>query len=339
MADTSIDQIAAAIAAFEKSTGYKDFRNFHIEQARRFKRQLLEYINPETGMGLAKSTIHSRLMAVKGLFKWLAGQPGYKSRIKYSDADYFNSSANDERIAKAVRERPVPTQDQILHVLRCMPGTAVLKRRDRALVAFTLLSGARDNAIASLSLRHVDLRARTVNQDAREVRTKARKTFVSVFFPVGDEVERIVSDWIAELETDQLFGPDDPLFPATAIGLNDHGHFTPTGLSRKNWSNAGPIRKIFRSAFENAGLPYFNPHSFRKTLVSLGQSLCRTPEELKAWSQNLGHEDVLTTLRSYGAVAGNRQAEILANLRHGEQADHPRLDSQARQVLERLLRA
>lgn len=339
MAEASIDQIAAAIAAFEKSSGYKDFRNFHIEQARKFKRHLLEYINPETGMGLAKSTIHSRLMAVKGLFKWLAGQPGYKSRIKYSDADYFNSSANDERVAKAVRERPVPTLDQILHVLRSMPSATVLERRDRALVAFTLLSGARDNAIASLRLRHVDLRARTVNQDAREVRTKARKTFVSVFFPVGDEVERIVSDWISELETDQLFGPADPLFPSTAIGLNDQGHFASIGLSRKNWSNAGPIRKIFRSAFENVGLPYFNPHAFRKTLVALGQSLCRTPEELKAWSQNLGHEDVLTTLRSYGAVAGIRQAEILANLRDAEQADQPRLDPQTRRALERLLRA
>ena len=123
-----------------------------------------------------------------------------------------------------------------------------------------------------------------INQDVREVRT--RKTFVSIFFPVGEKVERIVSEWITELEIEQLFGPGDPLFPSTEIGLNEAGHFAPTGLllSRQHWSNAGPMRKIFRAAFENAGLPYFNPHSFRKTLVSLGQSLCRTPEELKAWS-------------------------------------------------------
>ena len=171
------------------------------------------------------------------------------------------------------------------------------------------------------------------------MRTKTRKTFISDFFPVGDEVEQIVADWIAELQSDQLFGPDDPLFPSTAIGLNDEGHFAPIGLSRKNWSNAGPIRKIFRAAFENAGHPYFNPHSFRKTLVSLGQSRCRTPEDLKVWNQNLGHEAVLTTLRSYGAVSRERQAEIMAGLRHGENANPPRLDPQARQVLERLLRA
>jgi integrase len=287
---------------------------------------------------LAKSTIHSRLMAVKAFFKWLAGQPGYKSRIRYSDADYFNSSANDERIAKAVRERPVPTVEQILHTLRSMPDATVLERRDRVLVAFTLLSGARDNAIASMKLRHVDLKKRSINQDAREVRTKTRKTFVSVFFPVGEEVERIVSEWIAELESKQLFGAGDPLFPSTEIGLNEEGHFAPIGLSRHHWANAGPIRKIFKSAFENAGLPYFNPHSFRKTLVSLGQSLSRTPEELKAWSQNLGHEDVLTTLRSYGSVAHDRQAEILSSLGRSDNADTIRLDAQSREVLERLLR-
>jgi hypothetical protein len=48
---------------------------------------------------------------------------------------------------------------------------------------------------------------------------------------------------------------------------------------------------VFKEAFENAGLPSFNPHSFRKTLAQLGQKKCHTMEEMKAWSQNLGHEE------------------------------------------------
>jgi integrase len=64
--------------------------------------------------------------------------------------------------------------------------------------------------------------------------------------------------------------------------------------------SAGAIRKIFNDAFAAAGLPYFNPHSFRKTLALLGGQLCNSPEEYKAWSQNLGHENVLTTFSSYG---------------------------------------
>ena len=61
-------------------------------------------------------------------------------------------------------------------------------------------------------------------------------------------------------------------------------------------------------------MPYFNPHSFRNTLVRLGQSVCQTPEEFKAWSQNLGHDKVLTTFLSYGQVESPRQGEIIRAL-------------------------
>lgn len=314
MVESSVDQVAAAISLFEHSTGYRDFKRFHIEQARKFKRQLNDQINSKTGKPLAKATIYSRLMALKAFVKWLAGQPGYKSRITYSDAEYFNPSANDERIAKAVRQRPVPSMEQIRQVLFAMPKDSVLQRRDRALFAFTLLSGMRDDAIASLSLGHIDLEKRTIFQDARQVRTKTRKTFVTTFFPVGDDIEAIVAEWVVELQ--QSYGPADPLFPATKVGLGASGNFEALGLERRHWKGAGSIRKIFKAAFENTGLPYFHPHSFRKTIATLGEKICRSPEEFKAWSQNLAHENVLTTFTSYGVVAGNRQADILEGLRN-----------------------
>jgi hypothetical protein len=45
-----------------------------------------------------------------------------------------------------------------------------------------------------------------------------------------------------------------------------------------------------------------------------GGQICKSPEEYKAWSQNLGHENVLTTFSSYGDVALHRQAEIIRGL-------------------------
>jgi site-specific recombinase XerC len=39
-----------------------------------------------------------------------------------------------------------------------MPADTDVERWDRALIALILLTGARDNAIASLWLKHVDLR-------------------------------------------------------------------------------------------------------------------------------------------------------------------------------------
>lgn len=310
----SVDVVAKALIRFECYTKFKDFKAFHIQQAIAFKRHLSEQISTQTGKRLSKATILSTLNALKGFFHWLAGQPGFRSRLSYADADYFNLSEKETRIAKATRQPRVPTHDQILHVIRAMPIGSGIERRNRALIAFTLLTGARDGAIASLKLRHVNLAEGCVNQDAREVRTKFSKTFTTWFFPVGDEIRAILDEWLGWLRTEELWGLDDPLFPATRIALGSNRQFEAAGLDRRHWSGAGPIRAIFKEAFEAAGLPYFNPHSFRKTLALLGEQICHTPEEFKAWSQNLGHEKVLTTFSSYGEVAHPRQAAIIREL-------------------------
>ena len=212
----------------------------------------------------------------------------------------------------------MPTLGQIKHVINTMPANTDIEHRNRALVAFTLLTGARDSAIASMKLKHVDLISNNVNQDARDVKTKFSKTFNTFFFPVGEEVLGIVAEWVTYIRDKKLWGNEDPLFPATRIALGASRQFEVAGLTRDHWSTASPIRTIFREAFIRAGLPYFNPHSFRNTLVQLGQDVCKTPEQFKAWSQNLGHEKVLTTFLSYGEVACQRQGEIIRGLGIGQ---------------------
>src|SRR5262249_26930070 len=74
--------------------------------------------------------------------------------------------------------------------------------------------------------------------------------------------------------------------------------------------------------------------SVRNTLAALGQKLCRTPEEYKAWSQNLGHEGVLTTFFAYGEVPAERQTEIIREL--GERSDSN--DRKVHELVEQLVR-
>ncbi len=279
-----------------------------------FKKHLAEQKNLQTGKHLSKSTLNSTLANLKRFFQWVAGQPGYKSRIPYSNAEYFNLSDKEMRVATARREQNAPTLEQVKHVITQMPDGTEIERRNRALMAFAILTGARDSAIASLKLKHVDLLSNSVYQDAREVKTKFSKTFTTFFFPVGDEIRGIVNDWVKYLREEKLWGNDDPLFPATRIEVGTKNQFEAIGLDRKHWRTASPIRKIFREAFESAGLQYFKPHSFRNTLVRLGETVCQTPEQFKAWSQNLGHEKVLTTFYSYGEVGYQRQGEIIKGL-------------------------
>ncbi|MES9899202.1 MAG: tyrosine-type recombinase/integrase [Sedimenticola sp.] len=312
--ESSVDAVAKALNRFEVYTKYRNFKAFHFQQAVAFKKYLAEQKGRQSGKKLSKATLNATLAHLKRFFQWLAGQPGYKSRLQYSDAEYFNLSEKDTRIATARREKPVPTLEQVKHVIKVMPDVSEIELRNRALIAFTLLTGARDSAIASMKLKHVDLSTDSVFQDAREVRTKFSKTFTTFFFPVGNEIRQIISDWVTFLREEKLWGNDDPLFPATHVALGDTRRFEAAGLERKHWSSGTPIRTIFRNAFSNAGLPYFNPHSFRNTLVQLGETVCQTPEDFKAWSQNLGHEGVLTTFYSYGAVSNRRQGEIVQGL-------------------------
>jgi integrase/recombinase XerD len=107
------------------------------------------------------------------------------------------------------------------------------------------------------------------------------------------------------------YEPDDPLFPATKVAPGANRHFEAVGLERKHWRDAGAIRRIFKQAFARVGLPNYHPHGLRHTLAVLGEKICRTPEEWKAYSQNFGHSSPMTTFNSYGPVAPHRQAEIL----------------------------
>ena len=312
--EQTIDAAAAALHQFETYTRFRDFRSFRIEQAIGFKNHLAKQQSGKTKAPLSKATLLHILAALRAFFSWLAGQPGFRSRISYSDADYFNLSAKDTAVAKADRDLTGPTIEQVRIVLAAMPSETDVEKRNRALIALALLTGARDNALASLRLKHIDLREGKIVQDARDVRTKASKTITTYFFPVGDDFRTVVEEWVIFLQRDRQWGLGDPLFPATRIIVGESKRFEAAGLDRKCWSNATPIRKIFQHAFSAVGLPYFNPHSFRKTLARLGEQTCSTPEEFKAWSQNLGHEKVLTTLTSYGQVDRTRQGELIRKL-------------------------
>lgn len=309
--EATIDGVAKSLARFEDATKAKDFQRFHREQAVAFKRQLANAANARTGERLSKATMLSTLRDLRAFFFWLAHLPGFKSHIAYADADYFNLSDKDVTIARARREKRVPTLEQVHHVLACMPHATTLERRDRALIAFAALTGARVAALISLRLDHIDLAKGLIDQDARTVHTKFGRSFLTYFMPIGGEALVIASAWVEELRRDHLWADADRLFPATEMGLDETGGFRAVGLRRQGWATSQPARDIFRRAFASAGLPYFNPHSFRDMLVRHAMRLDLSPEQMKAWSQNLGHTDVLTTFTSYGNVPAHRQGELI----------------------------
>jgi integrase len=74
------------------------------------------------------------------------------------------------RVATARREKYVATLDEIRLALAAVPSVTPIERRNRALIAFTILTGARDGALATFRLKHVNIAEKMVFHDARDAR-------------------------------------------------------------------------------------------------------------------------------------------------------------------------
>ena len=313
LAEATVDGIRKALARYEEFTEHADLNTFNKDHAIGFKAYMLARKSERHGTALSHATVYSTVQAIQQFFRWLSRQPGYKSHINPQDIRYLNLSRKDVAIATSRRTKRYPTIEQIKATIAAAPANTEIDLRNRALMAFTLLTGIRDSAIASLRLKHIDIHRKLVTQDPAEVATKFSKRIETFFFPVGDEVEAIVVEWVAYLRTVKLYGNDDPSFPRTRVVATKGNAFASAGLEPVCWSSAGQIRAIFKALFANAGMPYFNPHSLRDTLTILGEQVCQTPEAFKAWSQNLGHDSPLTTFTSYGKVALHRQGDLVRN--------------------------
>ena len=313
--DTSIDKARAAIRRFEESTKFKPFKKFHRQQALEFKTYLDRQKNTKTGRPLGVSTIDATLRLVKGFFHWLVSKPGYKRILSYADVEYFNNTRKAARVAHTQRAIPYPSMQQVAHAFQAMPFETEFQKRDKALFAFFMLTGARDGAVASLRLKHVNIELGHVFQDARQVDTKNAKTIMCQFFPVDAAYHACFAAYVTFLIEVKLFGPEDALFPKARIGVVQGQGFANLGLSREPYANAAKLNTIIKGAFANVQMPKYTPHAFRKTLGILGSDLTKTPEEFKAWSMNLGHENVATTINSYLPVTTERQIELIRNMR------------------------
>ena len=314
-ADSSIDKAASSISTYELFVKNVDFRSFHSERVRSFKRFLAAQKNQKTGAKLSEATTDATLRDVKAFFMWLADQANYRSKVKHTDVDYFSPSRKSDQRRRGGCWRPHPTPQQMHHVLCNMPTETVFQRRDRALMAFLFLTGSRETAAISIRLHHVDLVAECVHFDGRSVDTKFGKSFTTSFFPVGGDAILILSNWIEELKDTLFFSGADPLFPKTKVGVGPSRTFEALSLMREPWAGPAQAAKIFKAAFVSVGFPPFSPHLIRNTIAELAKNYCRTPEDYKAWSQNLGHDDVLTTFTSYGGVATGRQMDLMKAFR------------------------
>lgn len=333
--ESTMTAMIRAISLWEDFTHAEDFRNFDPAKVKEFITHLLTKKNPP----LALNSCSHVLLYLRTFYEWLPMLDGYKRKIKLTDAEYFRLDRKMTKIAQYSNERPQPTQEMIVKAIDSVKIENELDRRDQALLAFAYLSGMRIKAIVTLPLRCVDPETLSVSQDpSMGVDTKFTKKIPTTLFAFDEKLVEIFRQWVKFLREEKLFGDNDPLFPSTLIEQQDSSFvYAATKLSKQFWRNTSSAREIFKRRFNEAGLDYFVPHSFRHAAIAKARSLAKTPEQMKAVSQNVGHENLATTY-DYAPMRPEQVAEQIKSLtKPQEEKDREKmLDALATMVKDKL---
>jgi len=310
----TIDKIESALTKYEEFSNYEDFAKFGKEKALSYKNWLKKSSYRDKPIQI--STYCHYLKMLKNFYEWLLMQPGYKSKLSGNDIAYLNTADSESKISQQGRLKKNPSLDYVLKLTASVKGKSEVEMRDRDLIAFTVLTGMRDSATASLPLGCIDIEEMEVYQDPKEgVKTKFSKQIKSKIFNFEPKLLKYVTDWVEYLK-EKSFKKDDPVFPrskSTSKG-NDLCFEKSDEVEPVFWTGSGRIRHIFKNRAKDAKMEYYNPHSFRKLTAHLALEKCVNGEEMAAVSQHFGHEHVATTIGSYVNFNSFKLSQVLKKI-------------------------
>lgn len=302
----------AALRSYEKFTSERPFLKLRRNDVMVFKEHLSTSPSKTTGKRLSCSTVVHVLDHCRDFFDWLAGEKEGRHLDREAIAWLTATRADKER-ARAVPPKPVPNLAEANAAFAGMPTVTLHQRRDRAVFATLLLTAIRADALASLTLGSIDLGKNYVWQDSSFVRTKNSKCFTVYFLPFVQEARQVLNEWMAELHGLGL-ASSDPLFPRdlelVRIEAGEHlnaGEFPV-------WQTSSKVRAIVRDAFLAAGLPRHCPHVFRHMFAKHIFALRPAADEMIAFSINLGHKKLETTLNPYARPDEETRGRLIAGL-------------------------
>lgn len=309
--EATISSMEKALWLYEDFTRDADFAEFSQRKAVGFKEWLSE--RKHNGNPISAVTIYHYLRHMKSFLTWLSGQPGYKSRISLDSVSYLTLDRKTVREVTSARIVEFPSLEYVKRLVDSIEIITEIDQRDRAIIAFLLLSGMRDKAVATLPLGCFDTESLKITQDPKYgVDTKFGKVIQSTLLKFDERLVEYVVEWANYLKSSKVFSGSNPLFPRSKVRQTADGlTFESREVEPVFWKGTGPIRQIVKARADKAGLQYYHPHTFRHAAVHLALRRCHNAEEMRAVSQNLGHENIGTTLLTYGKLDDHRVNEII----------------------------
>lgn len=269
------------------------------------------------GKEVSLKTIGQKLSAIMEFYNWLRLQPSYKSKVREPSIIYFGLPMGEKNAIKTQENLKLfPSIEHIIKLIDSIKGDFEVDMRDRALISLIILTGLRVKSITTLELEDFDIETLRITLDPLKHSIPKRDKALIVRLLVFDKrLLEYFMDWIDYLKNVKKFTSDKPIFPSTQLkfmpGTNS---FIAEDVSNKRWESTEAINKILRDRSAKAGMEYFNPHSYRNTIVNLSKSRGLGIEEQSAVSQNLGHNDLYITEVNYGTMKPTTRLDILSNI-------------------------
>lgn len=274
-----------------------------VEWTRPPRRTLRAFLAELDGRGLARSTIGSRIAALRSFYRfarrqgWVAGDP-------------WAAIVTPRRSSRLPRVMEVADVERLLDVIPGSGGHAVgtpwqagipeaLELRDRAIVECAYAAGLRISEIAGARVADVDMRRGEIR-----VLGKGRKERMGMLGgPARDALDAYLRGGRPLLAAG---GDDDALFLSTrGRALGTRG-----------------VRKRIDLLVRRAGLPeHTTPHTLRHSFAS---HLLEGGADLRVVQELLGHASLATT-QVYTHVSPGR-------LRSSYRAAHPRATSESTRI-------
>lgn len=312
--EKSVVKMERAIHLYQDFTEDEDFNRFNSDRAINFKNFLKQ--KKYRGKVMAPNSYRTYLIHLRGFFTWLCTQPGYKSRIKIDSLEYLTVSKKESRLAVQKTIKNFPMLEYIKDIANSVVTTTEIGLRNRALISFTFLTGMRDGAIISLPIMSINEDELYVLQNPMYgVKTKFGKTIYSKIFKFDPDLIRYFLDWLKHLKK-KGFSNNDPLFPRSKVKKegNNLSFQEATEVEPVYWESTASMRKIFKDQCELIKKEYHSPHKYRDAAIYYALKSARNGEEIKAVSQNFGHENVATTMTVYAQLTPEHQLDVLSQL-------------------------
>jgi len=209
------------------------------------------------------------------------------------------------RTNSQLRIREYWTVDDVRKVAAVSTAT-LREERGQVAACMLFLSGMRADALASLPIACVDLAHQTIQQFPElGVRTKNRKAAITYLLQVP-ELLNVVRSWHARIS----------MLPATALwyATLTHDGMTLTATTQAFTGRHEIIADDIKLICEKAGVPYLSPHKLRHGHTVYALKRAQNMAQLKAISQNIMHESVVTTDQIYGRLINDDVQDIIASL-------------------------